>query len=337
VTRPGKVVNAIEAIALAVPEKPVEQAIGSETNTLVAKKSAKQRGEKSAKPAKQSVPDSAPSLTEQEDARELLRKLVAAIERTHGYLSKTILAQFFSGLDNRAIQGLRLQRLPEFGLLASWKKSHVSSFLDLLLDRSILLLTELRAGKVTVSVSPSGLELLNGIGVWPEDIVHQCARYQSQSATASADSQAAPLSNKTVDTPMEIAPPPELPESSTQVVDESPTKTESSQLGDCDLQDALQVRDPMVGTFQDWQWTLRMAKHGYRLGEIALIRGKQPDQILVDLCDAMDVGEIVPIDQLFDKRTQIAIREIDSQSQTPPLAFASFPRLWDFAKRWKSM
>ncbi len=121
-TRPGKVVNALEAIALANPENPVEQAIGSETNTLVAKKSAKQRGEKNAKPAKQSVPDSAPSLTEQEDAREVLRKLVAAIERTHGYLSKTILAQFFSGLDNRAIQGLRLQRLPNLASLRLGKR-----------------------------------------------------------------------------------------------------------------------------------------------------------------------------------------------------------------------
>lgn len=359
--RNGKMIGAVEAIAAAIPEKSTEQSLGNQATSPPTKKSSKQ---KSGKPAKQTELVAAPSLTEREDARETLRKLVGAIERTHGYLSKTILAQFFSGSDNRAIQGLRLQRLPEFGLLASWKKSHVSSFLDLLLDRSILLLTELRVGKVTVSVSPSGLELLNGIGAWPEDIVEQCVHFQSQSAPAATESLPAIPGKKAADTSIEIPPPSDIKGSGIEVVEQLPTTTGPSQsiasaqtdaeasklstgnvtttsamgeLEECDLQDAMRVRDPMIGTFQDWQWTLRLAKHGYRLGEIALIRGKQPDQILGDLCDAMDVGEIVPIDQLFDKRTQIAIREIDSQAQSPPLAFASFPRLWDFAKRWKSM
>lgn len=365
--RNGKMIGAVEAIASAIPEKSTEQSLGNQATSPPTKKSSKQ---KSSKPAKQTELVAAPSLTEQEDARETLRKLVGAIERTHGYLSKTILAQFFSGSDNRAIQGLRLQRLPEFGLLASWKKSHVSSFLDLLLDRSILLLTELRVGKVTVSVSPSGLELLNGIGAWPEDIIERCVHFQSQSAPAATESLPASSSKKTADTSIEIPPPSDIKGSGIEAVEKLPTKEQlptttgpsqsiasaqmdaeprklstgnlastsaMGELEECDLQDAMRVRDPMIGTFQDWQWTLRLAKHGYRLGEIALIRGKQPDQILGDLCDAMDVGEIVPIDQLFDKRTQIAIREIDSQAQSPPLAFASFPRLWDFAKRWKSM
>lgn len=363
-TSRGKVVGALEAVASFVPEKSLELPVGSEPNSPPTKKPAKQRGEKKDKQAKQSGVASIPSLTEQEDAREMLRKLVAAIERTHGYLSKTILAQFFSGLDNRAIQGLRLQRLPEFGLLASWKKSHVSGFLDLLLDRSILLLTELRVGKVTVSVSPSGLELLHGIGAWPEDIVHQCARYQAQSVALTEDKTLSPPSTAAVDSSASRVSSAEVAGNSIAIVEEPPRETipveeavaaqgdgepnksfeavenmesKTGLLQECDLQDAMRVRDPLVGTFQDWQWTLRLAKHGYRLGEIALIRGKQPDQILGDLCDAMEVGEIVPIDQLFDKRTQIAIREIDSQSQNPPLAFASFPRLWDFAKRWKSM
>ncbi|XZE45143.1 RecQ family ATP-dependent DNA helicase [Pirellulaceae bacterium SH467] len=352
----------------------------ADVDGVVDKKVTKQRAEKSSKPSKVSAAEDVPSLTQQEDAREVLRKLVGAIERTHGYLSKTILAQFFSGLDNRAIQGLRLQRLPEFGLLSSWKKSHVSGFLDLLLDKSVLLLTELRAGKVTVSVSPSGLELLHGIGVWPDEIVYPCARYQLQAAgvlpksapteLAQPDQALSPTERKgvahsiqgdpteveesvrplpiapaaTTSNPMQPAHGASVPDVPSQVdsglhqVEAASAQTGAggSSLPDCDLRDALQVRDPMVGTFQDWQWSMRLAKHGYRLGEIALIRGKQPDQILGDLCDALDVGESVPIEQLFDKRTQIAIREVDARASVPPLAFASFPRLWDFAKRWKA-
>ncbi|AMV31465.1 ATP-dependent DNA helicase RecQ [Pirellula sp. SH-Sr6A] len=321
----------------------------------VDKKVPKPRAEKVSKKAKVSAGEVVPSPTEQEDARELLRKLVGAIERTHGYLSKTILAQFFSGIDNRAIQGLRLQRLPEFGLLANWKKSHVSSFLDLLLDKSVLLLTELRAGKVTVSVSPSGLEMLHGIGVWPDEIVHPCARYQSQSAVSLAKPMPAEIdateidaadlaengcANESIQDVMPLHPSDSVDSIVTKPVEvvspQVPAGSDKVALPDCELRDALQVRDPMIGTFQDWQWSVRLAKHGYRLGEIALIRGKQPDQILGDLCDALDVGERIPIEQLFDKRTQIAIREVDGRAVVPPLAFASFPRLWEFAKRWKT-
>jgi hypothetical protein len=96
-------------------------------------------------------------------------------------LSKTILSQFFSGQENRAIQGLRLQRLPEFALLQHWKKSHVSSFLDLLLDKSLLILTELRVGKVTVSVGPFGLDCMHGIATIPEEIISQYCHNERQS------------------------------------------------------------------------------------------------------------------------------------------------------------
>jgi hypothetical protein len=101
--------------------------------------------------------------------------------------------------------------------------------------------------------------------------------------------------------------------------------------------DAGSVRDPLSPTIEDWRWTARLAQHGYRLGEIALIRGKQPDQILVDLCSALSANETVSLDHLFDRRTQIAIRELQSQGfipNSPPAAFSSFPSLWDFMKRW---
>ncbi|MBM3967666.1 MAG: RecQ family ATP-dependent DNA helicase, partial [Planctomycetes bacterium] len=67
-------------------------------------------------------------------AVQCIQTVLGAIERTHGYLSKTVLTQHFSGTESKAVSGLRLQRLPEFGILRDWKKSHASGLIDAMLD-----------------------------------------------------------------------------------------------------------------------------------------------------------------------------------------------------------
>ena len=88
---------------------------------------------------------------------------------------------------------------------------------------------------------------------------------------------------------------------------------------------------------EDWRWTVRMVEHGYRLGEIALVRGKTPDAILEDLTRALNSGIRFAIDNLFDRRTQIALKELrdaDSRTNTPPSGLQSYPSLWNFVQRW---
>lgn len=348
---------------------------------------------------------------EQEQARVIANQVLAAIERTHGYLSKTILSQFFAGTDNKAIQGLRLSRLSEFGMLKAWKRTHVSSLLDLMLDTTLLLLTELRQGKVTVSVGPFGLACLNGNQTYPEQVigfihksnlsnsqinangaleptkeqvrglkkeevaVSQSSRIASNHVTLDTNREqnrpvdesnqseeqiAAPTQSRS-----EIAmdqrndfPPKQIaatepigqstPKSSQPVSaaleDDCPQAWVEIRSGDQLVaphkSDANAIRDPMSPTVEDWHWSARLAQHGYRLGEIALIRGKQPDQILEDLCKALDRKIKIPIDQLFDRRTQISMRELQSSGESnggPPASFSSFPRLWEFAKRWANL
>jgi hypothetical protein len=91
----------------------------------------------------------------------------------------------------------------------------------------------------------------------------------------------------------------------------------------------------------DWQWTVRLARHGYRLGEIALIRGKTPDAILADLTIALQNEEPVPIDQLFDRRTYLSIMErkqvqgqVQDPSANPPPVLQVFAGLWPFVQAW---
>lgn len=393
---------------------------------------------------------------EQERARSIANQVLSAIDRTHGYLSKTILSQFFAGTDNKAIQGLRLARLAEFGMLRDWKRTHVSALLDLMLDTTLLLLTELRQGKVTVSVGPMGSSCMGGVQSYPEEVIgfiHKSilASSSSQSVVPStavidrSDSESEDVgtiqlaNTKELTSPQEPinpkddivghrslgdnAPSPSLtnrnrldPRTVTIDSELDPTNITSAELGDAPKRlapnefsvkhtpalsdskevelspsvsprqssqdvtaakaslptpainldkpvgagdslpkqewvavrpvdqiapphktDANAIRDPMSPTTEDWHWSARLAQHGYRLGEIALIRGKQPDQILEDLCKALDHNIKIPIDQLFDRRTQIAMRELQTAGPfvgTAPASFSSFPRLWEFAKRW---
>ena len=352
---------------------------------------------------------------EQEQARAIANQVLSAIERTHGYLSKTVLSQFFAGTDNKAIQGLRLSRLNEFGLLQNWKRTHVSTLLDLMLDTSLLLLTELRQGKVTVSVGPLGLACLGGNETYPDQVIGFIHKSSAASSDVAEDqllasqkngepgakktkevvSKSEPLkadrikpdrnefedvsdrekhdfANKTSfeqsDAPNLVSPETSRdqsdvhgsedltssspvakpiqpkPKVTNALRDESPQEVwaeirSSDQLTNPHKSDANAIRDPMSPTTEDWHWSARLAQHGYRLGEIALIRGKQPDQVLEDLCKALDRKVKIPIDQLFDRRTQIAMRELQTSGLSvgaPPASFSSFPRLWEFAKRWAS-
>jgi hypothetical protein len=87
----------------------------------------------------------------------------------------------------------------------------------------------------------------------------------------------------------------------------------------------------------DWQWTLRLARHGYRLGECALIRGKTPDGILADLTIALQMDENVPLEDLFDSRTLLTIQELAQRStlpDRPPTMLLVFAGLWDFVQQW---
>jgi hypothetical protein len=412
------------------PTKPVAEELGVPENSKAensqsedlkaslsaaqAKKKGEKKGANALSQTKQSNSKSEPVVllpAEQEQSRAIANQVLSAIDRTHGYLSKTILSQFFAGTDNKAIQGLRLSRLNEFGMLKAWKRTHVSSLLDLMLDTTLLLLTELRQGKVTVSLGPIGLACLSGSQAYPDQVIgfiHKSSLSNSEITENQAlvpttaqgsrlnkqeelDSKSAPTDpscqdlgtssssglqsvanhkqGKQIDAPIPTKPgfdedqredfgskeiassiPAELPspqswKSIPAVQDKDVPQAlvevrSADQLTTPHKSDANAIRDPMSPTVEDWYWSARLAQHGYRLGEIALIRGKQPDQILEDLCKALDRKIKIPIDQLFDRRTQISMRELQSSGTSSggaPASFSSFPRLWEFAKRWANL
>ena len=287
-----------------------------------------------------------PSLlpSETKPAYDLIITILKAVERTHGYLSKTLLSQHLSGVESKAVQGLRLQRLAEFGILKTWKKSHSLGFLDQTLEVGLLCLSELRAGKWTVSISDAGRGCIAGTQQIPASLmqyVHQCIL-----AAEKAANQIVPVPLKsherTDPTPtntVENIPITTFSAETKEIV--SPSSEQPvrpiAHLPRADASDASSGRDVTAPMIEDWRWTVRLVEHGYRLGECALIRGKTPDSILDDLSKALQDGKRFTIEHLFDRRTQIAVKELrdnhDLQS-IPPSIFQSYPSLWRFIQRW---
>jgi ATP-dependent DNA helicase RecQ len=314
--------------------------------------------------------------SERKPAYDLILTILKAVHRTHGYLSKTLLAQHLQGVESKAVQGLRLQRLAEFGILKSWKKTHASGFLDLMLDLQVLSLTELRVNKVTVCISEIGEKCVAGVLPIPEPLLayaHQCMLGRNPPATAAAASIPKNSTSSSQETAEPSVPKPALPknrdvrEIPKPESESAPSRSQPSPvdrahisttgtvpikhnevaqprpLGEMPsprVHDANGTRDASLPTIEDWQWSVRLVKHGYRLGECALIRGKTPDAILEELTKALQSGAQFPIENLFDRRTQIAVKEIQESAldhSACPAIFQAYPTLWEFVRRWIAM
>ena len=354
--------GSVAVVGWAEPTLPIQDAIVASTKAITAPK----------------LPHIDATLTsllpsEAKPAYDLIVTILKAVERTHGYLSKTLLSQHLSGVESKAVQGLRLQRLPEFGILKDWKKSHASGFLDQTLDVGLLCLSELRVGKLTVSISETGNACIAGTQPIPGPLmqyVHQCIVAAEKVAEQSNGPAATekPATEKTAARnnglpPRAIAPtaltsPKTMPESrnspSSTVATPAPVSETAkaaspssdtlvrplAHLPPAEATDASSGRDVTAPMIEDWRWTVRLVEHGYRLGECALIRGKTPDSILEDLTKALQDGKRFTIGQLFDRRTQIAVKELRDHfdhDASPPSIFQSYPSLWRFIQRWIEM
>jgi len=297
----------------------------------------RESSKKTAKPAVDASPQAL------RDAAAIVQTVLLAIERTHGYLSKTILSQFFSGTESKGVSGLRLQRLPEFGLLKDWKKSHASGLIEIMLDQKVIHQSEIRLGKQTVAITELGSQCCQTATAIPKElsdfvVVAIGAASSSSNATQSSGNR-----------PTEPTPTEREPSAETQI---EPAPTAKTIKNDDRRSDELvrpadelptpSISDATLASAQrtmldDWQWTLRLVRHGYRLGECALIRGRTPDAILADLIRAIDNRETFAIDQLFDRRTTLAIEELQrspSSPKVPPTVFQVFPSLWPLVLRW---
>ena len=266
-----------------------------------------------------------------------LQMLLAAIARTHGYLSKTVLAQHFAGTASKAVVGLRLERLAEFGMLKSWKKAHASQLIESLIEHQLVTPLELKLGKQTIAITELGKACIETADSIPRPVLDFTAAAWTASTEPDTEFDAAPLTGKQRDAVWTEKPAPASTPASQQAnLDQIDTVRAADALPPEESSDAS-VHSTNQSILSDWQWTLRLVRHGYRLGECALIRGKTPDGILADLTIALQMDQIVPLEHLFDTRTLLTIQELarqDSLPDRPPTMLLVFSGLWDFVQEW---
>lgn len=266
-----------------------------------------------------------------------LQMLLAAIARTHGYLSKTVLAQHFAGTASKAVVGLKLERLAEFGMLKSWKKAHASQLIESLIEHQLVTPLELKLGKQTIAITELGKSCIETVDSIPQPVLDFTAAAWTASTEPDAEFDAAPLTGKQRDAVWTEKPAPASTPASQQANrDQIDTVRAADALPPEESSDAS-VHSTNQSILSDWQWTLRLVRHGYRLGECALIRGKTPDGILADLTIALQMDQIVPLEHLFDTRTLLTIQELARQNSLPdrpPTMLLVFSGLWDFVQEW---
>ena len=319
--------------------------------TLAIPKLAASAKPKAAKPkaeSSKSVPSAASKTAAKKPAaaptQEIIRKsiqslqmLLDAIARTHGYLSKTVLAQHFAGTASKAVVGLRLERLAEFGMLKSWKKAHASQLIESLIEHQLVTHLELKLGKQTIAITELGKACIETADSIPRPVLDFTAAAWTASTEPDAEFDAAPLTGKQRDAVWTEKPAPaSTPASTPADLDQIDTVRSADALPPEESSDAS-VHSTNQSILSDWQWTLRLVRHGYRLGECALIRGKTPDGILADLTIALQMDQIVPLEHLFDTRTLLTIQELARQDclpDRPPTMLLVFSGLWDFVQEW---
>jgi ATP-dependent DNA helicase RecQ len=324
--------------------------------TEVAAKSTQADASSKSRSSSLKKPSAAPTAEVTRKSIQTLQMLLSGIERTHGYLSKTVLAQHFAGTASKAVVGLRLERLAEFGLLKAWKKSHASQLIEVLIEQKLLSQIELKIGKQTIIISELGKKCIQDPDSIPTEVLQLTTSAWIASSDPETQLDANPPTGKQRDTVWSSGPnsPPEEspthPEPASSVV-ASETTTSPNAVDVQSQPDALRPASalPMPTSsdaakeatnqsiLADWQWTLRLVRHGYRLGECALIRGKTPDGILADLTIALQMDENVPLEHLFDTRTLLTIQEIASLKSLPdrpPTMLLVFSGLWDFVQEW---
>jgi hypothetical protein len=305
-------------------------------------------------------------------AIQTVQLLLNAIERTHGYLSKTVLAQHFAGTASKSVTGLRLERLPEFGVLKPWKKAHSTQALEVMLEAGLLAQAEFKLGKQTLVLTELGKSSRADAGAIPKPVSDFFANaWHASDASETAlelpkqsakqreatwdSSQPAPSASpvqtsSTVPTTPPVPPASPAPSSSPApsvppVLAVPPVPTVSSLPSAPRSSEELPIPQPTdaqstatgASALSDWQWTVRLVKHGYRLGEIALIRGKTPDGVLADLTIALQMEERFEIRSLFDARTFLTIEELAKSAslpEKPPTLLLVFSGLWDFVLEW---
>jgi ATP-dependent DNA helicase RecQ len=270
--------------------------------------------------------------------REHLEKLIeaiSAIDRLHGRLGKLIIADFLSGSESEKVKRYRMDRLPGFGIFKSAKKKSIVQSLDAMLSVGLLEQQEATAKRPTVYVTQAGREFIAGQRTLPEPLESHLLNLLPDLFQQTKPPE-----------PMALATGEVSPSKSTNLKDQRrdpepmplPTGTHSSPApAASNSQDTPENKhapekqsvtpkstSEATPASADWQWTVALVTKGFTIAEIAAIRRKTIDEIILDLTDAANSGAEVSVQKLLDQRSLIALESARTSVNQPTSEHAVF-------------
>ncbi len=255
---------------------------------------------------------------------ETTKRILSVIGKLHGRIGKLLIADFLAGSESAKVKSLRLQRLPEFGLLSDLKKKQIVAVLDAMLQTALLEQREVNANRPTVFLATAGEAIISGARL-PAALVDAL---DSTSNKKSARSRTIAPSSETRPNPVATATAKEMgaailqptreidsEDSDTALSEDqySPlSKTENNRevgIPDVDvlMQSPRQNADP-----EDWKWTAKLVERGFSLVEASRIRRLAVAEIIHDLMKAQREVSLQLPDHFFDRRTESAIQAFQS-------------------------
>ncbi|MFM7928379.1 MAG: hypothetical protein ACKO9Q_11755, partial [Pirellula sp.] len=173
--------------------------------------------------------------------------------------------------------------------LKAWKKSHATQLIEVLIEQKLLSQIELKIGKPTIIITELGKKCIQDPDSIPSDVLQFTTNAWIASNDPESQLDVNPPTGKQRDTVWSTpsahtatpAEPLAIPSPRTVSVEQAPRQApESRDIAESEsIRGADELPRPTASDaakeatnqsiLADWQWTLRLVRHGYRLGECA--------------------------------------------------------------------
>ena len=216
----------------------------------------------------------------------VLEKVLDAIQRIHGRLGKTLIAQYLCGSKNAKVQKLNLHRLSGFGILDGFRQADGVELLEAFLAAGILRQQEVNRNRPTISLAPELMdvakrrEFLGAVNVSPklESKLRRLApKKATENAARNVPSRVADHMSLPVETASEVA---------------APKDSEPPGLHSHLKQDAPSTPE-QESEAADWNWSVRLLEQGYNWLEVTQIRRMTDEELASSLSTALRQGQSI--------------------------------------------
>lgn len=226
-------------------------------------------------------------------------KVLDAIQRIHGRLGKTLIAQYLCGSKNAKVQKLNLHRLSGFGILDGLRQADCVELLEAFLAAGILRQQEVNRNRPTVSLAPELMDVsqrgqfLDAVQVKPT-LERKLQRYAPASMPASKPAGASlPMTAADLLRGNEFAGRQAAGERDTDSEHVGKKESERPPQPHLVSSDETGAKSGQGENSDDWLWTLKLFQQNHQWSEVAAIRRMNDEEVSASLSDALKGGQKV--------------------------------------------